>query len=136
MTGPAKPRYTLIRGQYRIHRTDHPRQGPQPDGDTIRLEPDRIAVRLGTLSGVVGAMNPILTADQRVAWLGWSSHGLTALSVKMVESFERSYCKASSLASDSMWCATYRVKRHGWGVPANQFPEFLQTGGPRRAIGE
>jgi endonuclease YncB( thermonuclease family) len=40
MTAPATPRYTLIRGQYRIHRAVNPLQGPQPDGDTIRFEPN------------------------------------------------------------------------------------------------
>lgn len=35
----AKARYTVLHGQYRIHRADDPRRGPQPDGDTIRFEP-------------------------------------------------------------------------------------------------
>ena len=38
----AGPRYTVIHGQYRIHRADNPRQGPQPDGDTIRFEPNNL----------------------------------------------------------------------------------------------
>ncbi|MER9529790.1 hypothetical protein NKI89_08265 [Mesorhizobium sp. M0309] len=42
MPGPAKPRYTIIHGQYRIHRADQPRMGPQPDGDTVRFEPDNL----------------------------------------------------------------------------------------------
>ena len=40
MTAPATPRYTLIQGNYRIHQAVHPLQGPQPDGDTIRFEPN------------------------------------------------------------------------------------------------
>ena len=40
MAVPAKPRYTVIHGQFRIHREDQPLQGPQPDGDTIRFEPN------------------------------------------------------------------------------------------------
>jgi hypothetical protein len=35
-----KSRYTLIKGNYWIHYPDRPRQGPQPDGDTIRFQPD------------------------------------------------------------------------------------------------
>jgi hypothetical protein len=42
MAGPGTPRYTVIHGQYRIHRADNPRQGPQPDGDTIRFEPNNL----------------------------------------------------------------------------------------------
>jgi endonuclease YncB( thermonuclease family) len=38
----AGPRYTIIHGQFRIHRQDQPLQGPQPDGDTIRFEPDNV----------------------------------------------------------------------------------------------
>jgi endonuclease YncB( thermonuclease family) len=38
----AGPRYTLLHGRYRIHRADDPRRGPQPDGDTIRFEPDNL----------------------------------------------------------------------------------------------
>jgi endonuclease YncB( thermonuclease family) len=38
----AGPRYTIIHGQFRIHREDQPLQGPQPDGDTIRFEPDDV----------------------------------------------------------------------------------------------
>jgi hypothetical protein len=38
----AGPRYTIIHGQFRIHREDQPLQGPQPDGDTIRFEPDNV----------------------------------------------------------------------------------------------
>jgi hypothetical protein len=32
--------YTLIRGRFHIHYPDSPRSGPQPDGDTIKFEPD------------------------------------------------------------------------------------------------
>ena len=35
-----KSRYTLIKGKYWIHYPDRPRQGPQPDGDTVRFQPD------------------------------------------------------------------------------------------------
>ena len=42
MAAPFKPRYTVIHGQYRIHRADNPRQGPQPDGDTVRFEPNNL----------------------------------------------------------------------------------------------
>jgi len=37
-----KPRYTLIKGRYWIHNPNKPRQGPQPDGDTVSFEPDSI----------------------------------------------------------------------------------------------
>lgn len=33
--------YTLLRGQFVIRYPDQPRQGPQPDGDTIKFLPDR-----------------------------------------------------------------------------------------------
>src|SRR5262245_3211613 len=42
MGAPVQPRYTVIHGQYRIHRADSPRQGPQPDGDTVRFEPNNL----------------------------------------------------------------------------------------------
>ena len=32
--------YTLIRGRFHIHYPDSPRSGPQPDGDTIKFEPE------------------------------------------------------------------------------------------------
>jgi|SoiMethySBSTD1v2_1073268.scaffolds.fasta_scaffold1059957_1 endonuclease YncB( thermonuclease family) len=48
MAAPFKPRYTVIHGQYRIHRADNPRQGPQPDGDTVRFEPNNLQL-LNTL---------------------------------------------------------------------------------------
>lgn len=50
---PVKPRYTLIKGKYWIHNPDKPRQGPQPDGDTVRFEPDSIDLvrRLPRISG-------------------------------------------------------------------------------------
>jgi endonuclease YncB( thermonuclease family) len=35
----AKPRYTLIKGQYSIHNPNDPRRGPQPDGDTVTFFP-------------------------------------------------------------------------------------------------
>src|SRR5262245_37648550 len=47
MRRPRTPRYTLIKGQYSIHNAAHPRQGPQPDGDTITFIPDSIALVQG-----------------------------------------------------------------------------------------
>lgn len=37
-----KPHYTLIKGKYWIHNSAKPWQGPQPDGDTVRFEPDSL----------------------------------------------------------------------------------------------
>lgn len=53
MHQPRTPRYTLIKGQYWIHNPAHPRQGPQPDGDTITFAPEAIELvrRLPRLSG-------------------------------------------------------------------------------------
>jgi hypothetical protein len=42
MRRPRIPRYTLIKGQYSIHNPLHPRQGPQPDGDTVTFIPDSL----------------------------------------------------------------------------------------------
>lgn len=42
-----KSRYTLIKGRYWIHYPDKPNQGPEPDGDTIRFEPDDVAILAG-----------------------------------------------------------------------------------------
>jgi hypothetical protein len=39
-TKRTKPRYTLIRGNYYILYPDLPKNGPQPDGDTINFLPD------------------------------------------------------------------------------------------------
>ena len=39
---PVKPRYTLIKGRFWIHNPNKPRQGPQPDGDTVSFEPDSL----------------------------------------------------------------------------------------------
>jgi hypothetical protein len=36
--------YTLIRGRFRVYYPDAPRSGPQPDGDTIKFEPDQPAL--------------------------------------------------------------------------------------------
>lgn len=36
--------YTLIQGRFQIHYPDAPRSGPQPDGDTLRFEPDQPAL--------------------------------------------------------------------------------------------
>lgn len=38
----ARPRYTLIKGQYSIHNANDPRRGPQPDGDTVTFFPDSL----------------------------------------------------------------------------------------------
>jgi endonuclease YncB( thermonuclease family) len=46
MARPKKSRYTLIKGKYWIYYPDKPRQGPEPDGDTIRFEPDNIELVL------------------------------------------------------------------------------------------
>jgi len=35
-----KPRYKIIAGEFWIHYPDIPRQGPQPDGDTITFKPN------------------------------------------------------------------------------------------------
>ena len=32
--------YTLLRGQFVIRYDDIPRQGPEPDGDTVKFMPD------------------------------------------------------------------------------------------------
>jgi hypothetical protein len=42
MKKPAVPRYTLIKGQFSIINRDNPRQGPEPDGDTVRFFPDAV----------------------------------------------------------------------------------------------
>ena len=34
------PRYTMIRGEFYIRYPDLPRNGPEPDGDTINFLPD------------------------------------------------------------------------------------------------
>jgi hypothetical protein len=54
MRKPRTPRYTLIKGQYSIHNPDKPRQGPQPDGDTITFVPDSVDLVRGLrrLSGM------------------------------------------------------------------------------------
>ena len=59
-----KPRYTLIKGKYWIHNPDKPRQGPQPDGDTVRFEPDSIDLvrKLPRISG----RPPNITANGQI----------------------------------------------------------------------
>jgi hypothetical protein len=59
---PKKSRYTLIKGRYWIHNPDHPRQGPQPDGDTVRFEPEAVELiqRLPRFSGTA----PVLRNGQ------------------------------------------------------------------------
>lgn len=42
MKKPKTPRYTLIVGQFSIHNAQNPRQGPQPDGDTVRFLPNSV----------------------------------------------------------------------------------------------
>jgi hypothetical protein len=59
MTGAGKSRYTLIKGNFWIHYPDRPRQGPQPDGDTITFQPDDVALvrDLRWFSGVGPSIN-------------------------------------------------------------------------------
>ncbi len=40
MARPKESRYALIKGNYWIHYPAVPRQGSEPDGDTVRFEPD------------------------------------------------------------------------------------------------
>jgi endonuclease YncB( thermonuclease family) len=42
MATQQKARYTLIKGQITIRNPDLPRQGPQPDGDTVTFVPDSL----------------------------------------------------------------------------------------------
>src|SRR5829696_646779 len=51
---PPSSRYTLIKGKFWIHYPDIPRNGPEPDGDTIRFEPQNVqlVVDLPRFSGV------------------------------------------------------------------------------------
>lgn len=42
MRRPRTSRYTLIKGQFSIHNSMNPRQGPQPDGDTVTFIPDSL----------------------------------------------------------------------------------------------
>jgi hypothetical protein len=51
---PKTSRYTVIKGRYWIHNPNKPRQGPQPDGDTIRFEPDSLDLvrKLPRFSGI------------------------------------------------------------------------------------
>ena len=44
MKKPRKSRYTVIKGKFWIHYEDHPRQGPEPDGDTVTFHPDDLAL--------------------------------------------------------------------------------------------
>lgn len=39
-----QPRYTVIKGAFWIQYPDKPRQGPQPDGDTVAFQPDNPAL--------------------------------------------------------------------------------------------
>ena len=47
MNRTKKSRYTLVKGQFTIHNTQHPLQGPQPDGDTVTFIPDSLDLVLG-----------------------------------------------------------------------------------------
>ncbi|CAB3776208.1 hypothetical protein LMG28614_00168 [Paraburkholderia ultramafica] len=53
MVAAKKSRYTLVKGKYWIHNPDKPRQGPQPDGDTVAFIPDSLDVvrQLRKISG-------------------------------------------------------------------------------------
>src|SRR5207237_5952372 len=44
---PTSSRYTLIKGHFWIHYPDHPRQGPEPDGDTVAFAADNLALVRG-----------------------------------------------------------------------------------------
>jgi hypothetical protein len=39
---PKTGRYTLVKGQFSIQNKEKPRQGPEPDGDTVRFLPDSV----------------------------------------------------------------------------------------------
>jgi hypothetical protein len=56
---PTSSRYTLIKGKFWIHYPDIPRNGPEPDGDTIRFEPQNVqlVVDLPRFSGVGPKIN-------------------------------------------------------------------------------
>ena len=43
-SSPTSSRYTLIKGHFWIHYPDHPRQGPEPDGDTVAFAADNLAL--------------------------------------------------------------------------------------------
>src|SRR5690349_18807079 len=59
MTKPKTPRYTLIIGQFSIHNAQKPRQGPQPDGDTVQVHPNSIVLvlKLPRFSGRAPSIN-------------------------------------------------------------------------------
>lgn len=42
MQAAKKSRYTLIKGKFWIQYPDTPKQGPQPDGDTVTFQPDDV----------------------------------------------------------------------------------------------
>ncbi len=44
MKKPKKSRYTVIKGKFWIHYPDMPRQGPEPDGDTVTFQADDLAL--------------------------------------------------------------------------------------------
>jgi hypothetical protein len=39
--------YTLLRGSFVIRYPDLPRQGPEPDGDTVKFLPDALGASSG-----------------------------------------------------------------------------------------
>jgi len=53
MKKPKKSRYTVIKGKFWIRYDDQPRQGPEPDGDTVTFQADNLALvrKLPRLSG-------------------------------------------------------------------------------------
>lgn len=44
MRKPKKSRYTVIKGRFWIHYPDMPRQGPEPDGDTVTFQADDVTL--------------------------------------------------------------------------------------------
>jgi len=59
MNRPKKSRYTLIKGNFWIRYPDMPKQGPEPDGDTVRFEPDDLSLlgKLPRFSGIPPDVN-------------------------------------------------------------------------------
>src|SRR5262249_16568229 len=62
-----KSRYTLIKGQFWIRYPDMPRQGPEPDGDTVTFRPDdpQLVRNLRWLSGRGPAFNATMKIPVR-----------------------------------------------------------------------
>jgi hypothetical protein len=59
MRADPRSRYTVLTGRFWVHYPDKPSQGPEPDGDTVRFEPDdpEILDRLPWFSGRPPALN-------------------------------------------------------------------------------